>query len=1130
MDPVRLAIRQPVTIAVGVILVLMAGVLALTRLPIQLTPDVEDTIIAVTTRWEGASPAEIEQEIVDKQEEKLQGVSSLRTMTSNSVQGQGSIRLEFQTGTDKDDALREVSDKLREVEEYPENVDEPVIEASDPESRDYIAWVVFGSTDPSFDVRVMQDFAEDRIKPVLERVAGVSEINVLGGRERETQVRFDPIELAHRGITPSQFVGALRQTNRDVSAGQMPDGRFDVRVRTLSEYTATSDVETTIVGYDASGGPILVRDVASVLETFKESESLVRWKGRPVLAINAQREVGSNVIEVMNGIRAALDKLRIEGGVLENEGTRRGLNGELFLVQVYDQTSYIDQALHLVQSNIWIGGGIAIAILLTFLRSVRPVAIIALAIPISVIGAVVAMLVLGRTVNVVSLAGMAFAVGMVVDNAIVVIENIYRHLEMGKKPMDAAYQGAREVWGALVAATLTTIIVFVPILLVEEEAGQLFRDIALAICAAVGLSLIVSVSVIPSAAARLLKTKAAHPNATASPKRRSRFGRALGVLPAISAAIPRAVSASIYWMLGGWVRRIVVVVVLTAGSIFGAVRLMPPADYLPTGNRNLVFGVLIPPPGYTIEKQSELGQRLEEVIRPFWEAAEYAPGTAERAEAEANLPSVPSGWGGTGPMVTPPPVDNYFFVTRPAMMFHGAISSDDRRVTDVVSLLQAATTPDRVPGVLAFARQIPLFRIGGSSGSALKIDFVGDDLEEVSSSALAVMMKLMGDHPGAVQPNPSNFNLPTPELQVIPDRVRLAEVGLTPEDLGLAVQAFGDGAIIGEYRVGGDSIDLKVIARDSVDRDSFAGLDDTPIATPGGGVVPLWSLAGLSQTTAATQINRVDRRRAVTLEFTPPQGMALEAAISEVEGLIAEDRASGVIPPTVDTQFTGSASKLTTVRNVLLGDGTILGTGTSALFLALVVVYLLMCVLFQSFTTPAVIMVSVPPATLGGFLALYGVHKWSEVDRYLPAQNLDILTMLGFVLLIGVVVNNAILIVHQALNFMAGRSDISEGHHEALAPRDAIAESVRTRVRPILMSTLTSVGGMLPLVLMPGSGSELYRGLGSVVVGGLVVSTVFTLVLAPVLLSLVLDAQALAGRVFRRAAPATPGLGASGAA
>jgi HAE1 family hydrophobic/amphiphilic exporter-1 len=430
MNLIARLIREPVTVTVGVILILVAGLLALQSIPVQLTPNVEDTIIAVTTSWEGASPEEVEREIIEEQEEKLQGLANLRAMTSESSQGSGVIRLEFAVGTRKETALREVSDKLREVPDYPDNVDEPVIEASDPENRDFIAWIVFGSTDPDLDIRTLQDFAEDRIKPRLERVKGMSEVNVLGGRERETQIRFDPVRLAQFGVTPTQLVNAIQRTNQNVSAGAVADAKFDVRLRTISQYESIYDVEDTIIA-STDSGPVYLRDVAEVVETYKEPRGFVRSKSRPVIAINAQKEVGTNVLEVMEGLKAVVAKAGAPGDLLSSEARRRGLDGELYLELVYDQTIYIDDALMLVRQNLWLGGALAVLVLLLFLRSVRTVGIVALAIPISVVGAVVVMVALGRSINVISLAGMAFAVGLVVDNSIVVLENIYRHLEMG---------------------------------------------------------------------------------------------------------------------------------------------------------------------------------------------------------------------------------------------------------------------------------------------------------------------------------------------------------------------------------------------------------------------------------------------------------------------------------------------------------------------------------------------------------------------------------------------------------------------------------------------------------------------------------------------------------------------------
>jgi HAE1 family hydrophobic/amphiphilic exporter-1 len=1123
MNLIALAIRQPVTISVGVILVILSGVIALQRLPVQLTPSVESTVCTVTTFWEGASPEEVERNVVDRQEERLIALSNLNSITSQSMQSQGIIRLEFNTGTDKDNALREISDKLREVPVYPDGVDEPVIAASDRESRDYIAWIMFGSTDPDFDVRVQRDFAVDRIEPFLERVPGISEINVLGGREREVQIRIDPTAMAQLGITPTMLANAIQQTNRNASAGQVEAGKSDIRLRVVSQYQTLREIEDTVIR-DTDAGPVYVRDIADVVQTFKEPTSFVRSNGRPVIAINAELEVGANVMSVMDGLKDAIATLNAPGGVLEGEAHQLGLNGTFYLDQVYDQTIYIDDAIALVRNNIFIGGALATVVLLLFLRTIRSVSVVVMAIPISIVGAIVAMVMMGRSMNVISLAGMAFTVGMVVDNAIVVLENIFRHLEMGKKPARAAYDGTREVWGAVLASTLTTIVVFIPILLIQEQAGQLFRDIALAICAAVGLSLIVSITVIPCASARILRQRQADEDA-------SKVGAAKSTGKPVGHGVSGWLAGMLYRLLGGYITRVAVVSVLTVVAIFGTISLIPPADYLPTGNRNLVFGMIIPPPGYNVDQMSAMGARMEDIARPYWEAGEAydqwqsyeAQGDSEQAQlAQAQYeqlveqlpeqPTIDFKTMSPGDPVVPPSISNYFVVSFENIIFHGAISNDPTRVADIVTLLNNASNAHVLPGTFGFAFQAPLFQLGGTTGSAAKLELSGENLDEIVRVAGQFFGQLMHSLPGAqIQPVPGNFMVAGPETQVQPVLRRVNELGLTPVDVQLLGRAAGDGAIIGDYTLGGETIDLKLISIHSVDDPSLASLPDLPIAAPGGRIVPISDVAEIVQTSAPQEIARTSRLRSVTFQITPPENMPLEQLVNTVETMIADARQSGAMPPTIQTSLTGSASKLQSVRTALLGDGTFLGLLSSSLMLSLLVVYLLMCVLFQSFLRPLVIMFSVPLATLGGFIGLSIIHKVSDASLYMPLQKLDVVTMLGFVILIGVVVNNAILIVHQTLNFLEGRAEIPGHPTGEIQPRRAIAEAVRTRVRPIFMSTFTSVGGMLPLVLMPGSGSELYRGLGSVVVGGLLVSTIFTLLLVPMLLSLVFDIAAAMG-------------------
>lgn len=1070
MDIIKGAIKQPITVVVGVLFVLLAGMVATKSVPIQMTPEVEDTIIAVTTTWENASPQEMESEIVDAQEEKLQGLSNLRSISSLSSRGTGVIRLEFNNGVDKEVALREVSDKLREVESYPENVDEPVIEATDPDSKDYIAWYVLTTDNEDFDIRKFYDAADERIKPILERVSGISEVNILGGLEREVQIQFDAIKLAQHKLTVQELYNTIRSANINFSGGALKQGKSDVRVRAVGRFSNVNQVENYVIKNSGSG-PVYIKDIASVVETYKEPSSFVRVRGQKCLAFNFQKEPGGNVLEIMDNLATTVESFHDEGSVLETESKRLGISGKMKMKISYDSTLYINQALKLVQENLYVGGTLAILVLLLFLRSFRSVGIIALAIPVSMIGTIVLMFAFGRTVNVISLAGMAFAVGMVVDNSIVVLENIYRHLEMGKKGFQAAYEGTREVAGAVLASTLTTVVVFLPILLIQDQVGQLFRDIAIAIMVSVTLSYFISITLIPSAAALLLK----------SGKIKKKKNEKTPLLYSI-----------LYKINGSTIARLGIVLFFVAVTVIGIYKLVPPLDYLPAGNRNITFGIMITPPGYNIEQMEKLGDRLEEVVRPFWEGKEDRPSYPD--------PLKP------GAMIQPSPIEEYFVVANGGTLFHGAISADAKQASDTVALFNAATSQERLPGVYGFAFQFPLFRLGGTSGSAVKMNLTGSNLEQVANAAGAIFGTIMQSGKGTLRPDPANFNVKSPELQVFPNSFKLAESKMTHTDLGLSVAANSDGLFSGDYDYFGDLIDLKLVNKDSTGEIHINSLAKTPVATPSGKVVPLEKVGDFKWVEAPEQIKRVGRERAVTLEFTAPKGMPLESAVGFLNETVGNLRKAGAIAPGVNVNLEGTAGKLKEIKTTLMGDETVSSIAGSSLFMAAMAVYLLMCVLFQSWVQPFIIMFTVPLATFGGFVGLAVVHSMSLNDRYMPVQNLDVLTILGFIILAGVVVNNAILIVAQTNNLMKGVDD-SGNEIEALPAREAISEAVQSRVRPIFMSMLTSVGGMLPLVLTPGSGSELYRGLGAVIVGGMIFSTLFTLLLVPVLLSLVLGLQ-----------------------
>ncbi|MBI5745670.1 MAG: efflux RND transporter permease subunit [Nitrospirae bacterium] len=1028
------SIKYPVTVTVGVLLVILFGIVGLLQIPIQLTPTVDRPKITVDTRWFGASPKEVEREIVEEQEEQLKSVEGLKKLTSESLEGQGRVILEFPVGTDIDAALLKVSNKLEQVREYPRDVEKPVISNVDPR-QGAIGWFILKPLKGNeIDPTTLYDFADDYIKPRLERVPGVASSNIFGGRKRQMEVIVDPHKLAQRGITMQQMLFALDRENKNVSGGDFDEGKRRLLVRTLGEYRTTQDVENVIIT-SRNGVPVYVRDVAAVRMGYRDAENVVRQQGEPAIAINAQRATGANVLKTMTGLKGAVAEL--------NEGLLRERRFQLY--QVYDETEYITSAISLVKNNLWVGGLLVIAILLLFLRSISSTFVIAASIPICAIGTFLIMFLLGRTLNVISLAGMSFAVGMVVDNCIVALENIYRHQEKGKPRMQAAADGVLEVWGAMLGGTLTTLAVFIPIFFIKEEAGQLFRDIAVAISSGVGLSLLVALTVIPSLAARILAMNRSVQSGNPSD---SFFWK-----------LREGVVDFVYWISGSLIRRAAIVVLLTGLSIFGSWILLPKAEYLPEGNRNLILGIILPPPGYNLEELTAMGMQVEEKLRPYWEAKSGSPETPR-----------PGG----------PLIKNFFYVARGRQVFMGAISADPERARDLIPVMRTAMAD--LPGVIGIVTQTSLFQRDIGEGRSIDIEIHGPELERLVALGGQIFGQIRQLFPTSQARPIPGLDLGNPEVQIIPKRDLAADLNLTSTELGLTVDALVDGVKASEVQFEGRKIDLILRGEDQ-----YAGrtqdLAEIPIQTPAGRITTLGSVADIRIATGPEQINHSERQRSIAIQVIPPSDIPLEEAISSIkEKILAPISKSGQLGDLYRITLSGTADDLSRTFDALKWN----------LLLTLLITYLLMASLYESFLYPLVIMFSVPPAAVGGFLGLF------LVNRFLSFQPLNVLTMLGFVILIGIVVNNGIYIVDQSLNHI---------RNEQMPPREAIRESVRNRIRPIFMTVGTTVFGMLPLVLFPGAGSELYRGLGSVIVGGLSLSTLFTILVIPSLLSLVIDAR-----------------------
>ncbi len=1022
MDLVEYSIKKPVTVISAIIMVVLFGLLSLATLPYQLAPTVVEPEITVKTTWRGATPYEIEREIIEEQENTLKGLPNLMEMESDARNGTGTVTLRFKVGTDVEGVLTRVSNKLNEVPSYPVGVDKPVVNASGA-SASPVVWIIL-KTLPGNEraVTTYRTFFENEIRQFLERVKGVSDLFVGAGVKEEMHVAVNAERLAAYGLTINDVIGALQGENVNVSAGTLGVGRRDYRIRTTAEFNSPDDIRNVVI---RSSGQrrITVADVADVGFGYAKQDDVVLHNGVSGYAVGVRPEPGTNILDMTDRLEDVVRRLN------EEKLNPKGLEFQW----VYDQRFYIGGAISLIKQNILYGGVLAIAVLLLFLRSIRATLVVGLAIPISVIGTFVLLNLMGRNLNVVSMAGIAFAVGMLVDNAIVVIENIDRHRAMGKSAYLAAHQGTKEVWGAVLASTITTVAVFLPVVFIEEEAGQLFRDIAIAVVASVTLSLFVSVSVIPMFAFKFFS-------------RKKGTSRKLGAgLASLGQRLADGMTRLVAIAIRDWKTRVITVAGLISLAVASTFVLVPKMEYLPQGNRNFVLSILVPPPGMSIAERLATG-------RTFFEIAEPHMGR--------DVDGLPG-------------IDNMFYVGREGFNIVGALSTHWDRAGELRPLFNRMIYS--VPGMYGVSLQPGIFQKNIGKGRSVEVDVSGDDLRSIVRAAGTLFGTIRGELPGAqVRPIPS-IELTYPEVKIVPDRDRLKAGGMSSRDLGVALDVLMDGRVIGDFKQEGrKKIDLVVKSGDS-DVETPEDLYDSMLATPGGKVVPVSSLARLERTSGMAQIRHLERKRTVTLQVTPPDDVPLQAALERIERDIIPAVAETGIFEGLDVRIGGTADKLMETARVLRWN----------FILAALIAYLLMASLFGNFVYPLIIMLTVPLAGAGGLAGL------KLLNVFVGQQSMDILTMLGFVILIGVVVNNAILIVHQALNNV---------HENRMDYREAVLESTKSRLRPIYMSAATSIFGMLPLVLIPGAGSEMYRGLGSVLLGGMAFSTVFTVFVIPSIL------------------------------
>lgn len=1036
-------IRRGTILTVAVLISCVLGIVAALRIPVQMIPDLDVRTISVVTGWPGATPQDVEKEILIEQERYLRTLPNLKRMLSRASTGSAQIELEFPFGVDINEALIRVSNALSQVPAYPENVDQPRLFSSSFSNNAfmYFRLMPLAGNPLRLDMDMLRDYAEDYVRPQMERVAGVSEVGVSGGAERQIQLLVDPAKLAQRGISLTDVRDAIRQRNRDSSAGDIDSGKRRYLLRMVGRFDRLDELENLILRQEGDM-QVRLKDVARIVLDHFEVRELSFADGERTLGLSVRREPGSNVIDIKRQMMQLV--AQINQDMLASNG--------LQLMLISDDVRYVEDSIRNVWANLALGAALATLVLYLFLRSKRATLVGVIGVPICTIAAFLGLLAFGRTINVISLAGIAFAIGMTMDNSIVVLESIEQARRRGLDRIEGAIAGVRDVWPAVLASTLTTVLVFIPILFVEQEAGQLYSDIAIAIAAAIIASMLVAVFVVPAAIARLGFSQQA----------------------SVAADNPKPVPGVLLSLVQRIIQRrrnrhitLAATLLLTLGAAW---YLLPPAEYLPEGEEPKAFSSMIAPPGYNL---SEMALIADEIRSKLDAEVNRAPAAFDRGDTLM------------------PPLKYYSLSVSVGRI---RVLSEPVRAEDIDAMMQAMTTLFRqYPGMRAFSARGSIISSNDGGTRAVALDISGPDLASLYATADAAYIAAgqLFDKP-QLNSEPASLSLDQPLVQIRPRWQRLAELNFSAADFGYAVSALSDGAFVDEFFIADDKVDIFLFSH-AGNRQSLAQLAQTPVLTPSGAVLPLSSLADLVEVADSDTLRRVDGRRTVTLYIIPPRSVALETAVATVQQqLVPQLQREGAIGNDVTLDISGASDQLDETRAALSGNFAV----------AVLLIYLLLVAIFSHWGYPLFILATVPLGLAGALVGLATVNGVSSALSLVGLggfhQPFDMITMLGFLILLGTVVNNPILIVDQSRHNL---------HGGKMAVTEAVLQAVATRLRPILMSTATTVFGLAPLVLIPGEGTELYRGVGIIVLCGLLFSTLISLTFLPALLVSVLGSK-----------------------
>lgn len=1007
----KVSIQRPVTTVMVVFIVILLGIVSIGRIPVDLLPSFELPYALVMTSYNGAGPQEIESLITKPLEATVGTVSNLKNITSTSSNGSSMIFVEFNDGTDMDVAMLNMREKIDMIKDFlPEDAEDPMVMALDPNMMPIMEIGISGNQD----LVKLKQIVEDEITGKIERIEGVASVSVTGGKEKEIRITLLPDKLKGYNITPSTVAQSIAAENLNLPAGEVKQGNSSLTLRAVGEFNSIEEIRTLPI--ITSGGVIYLKDIAEVEEVFKEMTSYAYINGKPSISLSIQKQSTANTVQVSKQINKVLDQLRTELKDIE-------------ITTIYDSAEFINSSIGNVASTAISGGILAVLILFVFLRNIRSTFIVGTSIPISIIATFALMYFSGLTLNMVSLGGLALGVGMLVDNAIVVLENIYRHRENGASRIDAADEGTTEVGMAVLASTLTTIAVFLPIVFVEGIVAKMFKEMALTVTYSLTASVVVAVTLVPMMASKILKVE----KVDEIKRRRITniiFDKWSAVFDRIDKVYRRVLNWTLHHRLKASLITIGVFIATLLVPAFGLVGM----EFFPASDKgNFTISITLPK-GTVIEETFEVVEQVQARLE----------GIEEIQEVFVNI-------GGGGSMISTGTSSNRATLT----VNIGSVKERKRSVDEIADEVRNLVSD--IPGAEFSVTGSSSMMMGGG-GSPISIQIAGDDLEQlelIANDVVALVESVEGTREVT-----SSIEDGIPEAQITINRNKASLYGLNMATISSTLKTAVQGSVATKYKVDGTEIDVRMVY-DTSKSEYLKDIKNITITSPMGVNIPLSEVADISIKQSPTSISRDNQKRVVTVNSS-----LFGVDMNTAKMAIDQKLKNYPMPDGYSYEFAGEVEEM-------MESFASLGL---ALLLAILLVYMVLAAQFESFLHPFTIMFSVPLALTGAILALF-----------VTGRTLSMPSFIGLIMLVGIVVNNAIVLIDYIIQLRQRGYDRTE----------AILEAGPTRLRPILMTTLTTVLGMIPMALGLGEGGETMSPLATSVIGGLSLSTILTLVVIP---------------------------------